>query len=121
MPGHPAATSACDVIAEIDLSLTEHRSQSATRELINEAALVVALTDRHRDMMRQFFTYDADKIVSFNDLTSKGNVMDPIGGDIEAFRTTRDLLRKEMPQIIAAFRARVSSQSQKFGDQGPLH
>ena len=100
--GYPAAEHAQQALAEIGLSLADHRSLPLTRDMINEATLVVAATARHRDMLRQFFAAEAAKIRSFGDLTDGGDLSDPIGGDLSAFRQTRDLLCAHMPRIIAS-------------------
>jgi len=100
--GYPAARLASDAMTEIGLSLDDHRSQAASRQMIQSATLVVALTERHRDMLRQYFNQPAADIVSWDDLTGLGDVADPSGGGIADFRKTRDRLRAGMPAVIDA-------------------
>jgi protein-tyrosine-phosphatase len=100
LDGYPATDFARSVMEEIGLSLAEHRSRALTRELVNDAALVVTATQRHRDDLRYFFAQESAKIVSFDDLTGLGDVADPMGSDAAEFRRIRDLLREGTPRIL---------------------
>lgn len=99
--GHPAVENAREAIEEIGLTLDSHRAQMMTRELVADAALVVAVTARHRDDLRHVFPNDREKIVSFDDLTGLGDLNDPYGGEPDEFRRTAALLIRGMPNIIA--------------------
>jgi protein-tyrosine-phosphatase len=100
--GYAAAELAHEALAEIGLSLEDHRSQPVTKELLENAALVVAVTDNHREMLRRLARDHAAKIVSLRDITGHPDLADPIGGKLQDFRKTRDVLRAHMPRIIAA-------------------
>ncbi|MDQ2818039.1 MAG: hypothetical protein M3T49_07530 [Candidatus Eremiobacteraeota bacterium] len=117
-PGYPAAAGAREAMGEINLSLEDHRSRPVTRELISEAALVVTATQRQKQALSQFFGPAQARIVSFGELTGRGDLADPIGGNAAAFRATRDLLRSEMPKVLAAVAA-VADASLAGADQGP--
>jgi protein-tyrosine-phosphatase len=103
LPGYAAASIAQTTISEIGLSLEHHRSQPASADLIARATLVVAMTDTQRDMLQTAFPNDKDKIVSFNDVTGLGDVLDPVGGDAAQVRAVRDLLQRGMPAVFETF------------------
>ena len=102
LAGEVAEARTRDVMAEIHMSLDEHRAQQISRELLDEATLVVALTDRHKLGLRALAPQRADRIVSFNDLTELGDVPDPFGGDIEEFRAVRDRIRAGIKSVVDA-------------------
>lgn len=102
LPGYAAAGVAHATIHEIGLSLEHHRSQPASADLIARATLVVTMTDQQRDMLRAANKNDAAKILSFNDLTSRGDVPDPVGGERDEVRAVRDVFVSEMSTIFAA-------------------
>lgn len=101
LPGYAAASIAQATISEIGLSLEHHRSQPANAELIAKATLVVAMTDAQRDMLHTAFPKHRDKVLSFDDITHRGDVPDPIGGDADEVRAVRDMLQSSMPVIFA--------------------
>ena len=102
LAGDSASELANDAIAELGLSLDDHRARSLTRELVSEARLVVTATQRQRDDLRRIFAADRDKIRSFDELTGLGEVHDPFGGEQDEFRRTATLLVRGMPAILSA-------------------
>lgn len=112
LPGYAAASVAQVTISEIGLSLERHRSKPANADLISRATLVVTMTDAQREMLHTAFPKDRQKVVSFDDLTSKGDVPDPIGGDAAEVRAVRDMLQSSMSTIFAALEQRVRAGSQ---------
>lgn len=118
-PGYCAAAAAQDAMAEVGISLADHRSQPVSRALMQDAALVVTATDRQKETLRLFFSWMAARILSFGDISGRNDLADPIGGDSAGFRTTRDLLCAEMPRIIAALDRCARAHSGDGGHQGP--
>ena len=106
LSGYGAATIAQATMSEIGLSLEHHRSQPANAELISRAALVVTMTDAQRDMLQTTFPKDRDKVISFNDLTGLGDVLDPVGGEADEVRAVRDQLQSAMPLIFHELKER---------------
>lgn len=100
LTGQRAENGARYAAARLGLLLDEHRAQPVTRELIDDASLVVCVTDRHRDHVRQFFPRGRAKIVSFDELTGLGDIPDPYGGNEADYRALRDQLEKGMPKIV---------------------
>lgn len=106
LPGYGAATIAQATMNEIGLSLEHHRSQPANADLVSRASLVVTMTDAQRDMLHTAFPKDRERVRSFNDLTGRGDVPDPIGGDAAEVRAVRDLLQSSMPAVFGALERR---------------
>lgn len=100
LTGQRAEVGARAVAADLGLMLDAHRAQPVTRDLVASASLVVCVTDRHRDHVRQFFPHQRAKIVSYDELTGLGDIPDPYGGDAADYRALRDQLEKGMPKIV---------------------
>ncbi len=100
LTGQRAEDGARAAAAALGLILDAHRAQPVTRDLITSASLVVCVTDRHRDHVRQFFPNQRSKIVSFDEITGLGDIPDPYGGDDADYRALRDQLQKGMPKIV---------------------
>jgi len=101
-PGNAAMEFACDALEEIGLQLDEHRARPIDPRMLARADLVVAVTGRHRDQLRAAMPAAADRIRSFAELTGLGDLADPIGGELDAYRRVRDLLVDGMPRVLAA-------------------
>jgi len=106
LEGEPAHELACEAVEALGLSLASHRAQGLTRAMMADAALVLAVTKRHRDDLRSFFPNDVAKIVSFDEVTGLGDLVDPFGDGPDAFARTAELLERGMPAVLAAMRAR---------------
>jgi protein-tyrosine-phosphatase len=106
LEGDRAHELACEAVEALGLSLEPHRAQSLTREMVREAALVLAVTRRHRDDIRRHFPGHFEKIVSFDDATGLGDLDDPFGGGPREFDRIAALLRNGMPSVLQALLAR---------------
>ncbi|HEY7980811.1 MAG TPA: hypothetical protein VID19_04945 [Candidatus Eremiobacteraceae bacterium] len=100
LTGQRAEHGARSAAADLGLLLDAHRAQPVTRDLVTAASLVVCVTDRHRDHVRQFFAHERAKIVSFDEVTGLGDIPDPYGGSDADYRALRDQLEQGMPKII---------------------
>jgi len=102
--GYPASPHALDVVAEKGMDLKPHRSQSLTRELIDQSAVIVAMTNDHAKIIRYRFPDCADRIHlmrSFDpDAPPQSDVSDPFGGTLGEYRTCCALLQKSIPGLL---------------------
>jgi protein-tyrosine-phosphatase len=100
LSGQRAENGAREAAIDAGLMLESHRARPVTRELVTGASLVVCVTDRHRDHVRQFFPNERAKIVSFDELTGLGDIDDPYGGAAADYRALREQLGNGMPKIV---------------------
>ncbi|HYK52764.1 MAG TPA: hypothetical protein VEV38_04470 [Candidatus Eremiobacteraceae bacterium] len=107
LEGHEATELTRSALADIGLSIDDHRARQLTRELVDGAALVITATTRQRNDLHHFFKDDRSKIASFNDLTNLGDLTDPYGSGQEAFSKTAALLQQGMPAIFSALQKRT--------------
>jgi len=94
-----ASRNAAEAMAELGVSLGFHRSRPVSPTLVEEADRVYVMTERHRDILLDFASADPARI----QLVDPGgqNVADPIGGDLDTYRTTRDFLRRAVGARLA--------------------
>lgn len=107
LEGHEATELTRSALADVGLSIDDHRARQLTRDLVADAALVITATNRQRDDLHHFFRNDRSKIVSFNDLTSLGDLTDPYGSGPDAFARIASLLQRGMPAIFSSLRDRT--------------
>jgi protein-tyrosine-phosphatase len=91
--GCPASREAVKALKELDIDLRPHRSQQLTQALVDEAALIVVMTEGHRQLCLTHFPEAASKVrvlKSFDPGARDNDVADPIGCSIPVYRAVRD-------------------------------
>ncbi|MFW6386342.1 MAG: ribose 5-phosphate isomerase B [Bacillota bacterium] len=91
------------VLREENINSDDFSSRSVSEELIEEADLVLTMTVRHRQILRDRFSAFKEKIFTlreFNGAAGDLDITDPFGRPIEFYRTTRDQLKEELKELI---------------------
>jgi L-threonylcarbamoyladenylate synthase len=104
--GDEATLESIEVMREVDLDLSSHRSTRLSPELVDETSLFVAMTGRHAEVLRQLFPERADSVRT---LLSGQDVPDPFGCGIYTYRKTRDVIRLGVDALISELREKDGS------------
>jgi RpiB/LacA/LacB family sugar-phosphate isomerase len=104
--GWPASEEAVEAVAELGLDLRAHRSRPLTRDLAEQADVILTLTRSHRD---QILRYAPDLAPKVRLLTSFGSgpaadIADPVGGSLDLYRRTRDQIRGALADFVLSLR-----------------
>ena len=109
--GAPASDGALLVGMERNLDLSQHRSQTLTRELVRDADLILAMGPHHLERIEALG--GTGKAYLLTDFASRGAssrpVNDPIGGELEVYRATVDELEEEVRRVFDRITAERSS------------
>ena len=109
--GAPASDGALLVGMERGLDLSSHRAQTLTRELVRDADLILAMGPHHLERIEALGGSGKSYLVT--DFASRGAsarpVNDPIGGELEVYRTTADELQEEVRRVFDRITAERSS------------
>ena len=92
--GGCASPEAVAVMREIGIDIASHRNQSLTRALVEEAAIILAMTDGHRREIERRFPEAKAKVrlvKSFGAAPAE-DVVDPFGASADVYRRVRDEL-----------------------------
>lgn len=107
----PASDGALLVGMERGLDLSQHRAQTLTRELVRDAALVLAMGPHHLERIEALG--GTGKAYLLTDYTSRGGttrpINDPIGGELDVYRATADELEQEVRRLFDRITAERSS------------
>ncbi|MBD3367031.1 MAG: low molecular weight protein arginine phosphatase [Candidatus Eisenbacteria bacterium] len=104
--GAPATPEAVTVAAESRVDISDHRSSALTPERIESADLILAMARHHVDEITDLVPAAAGKTHLLSTYAGRGDedVPDPIGGDLDEYRSSygliRDLLRSALPRIL---------------------
>ncbi len=99
--GMPASQEAVAAMRELGVDMSGHRSQPVGTGLVEDAALVVAMTAAHRQQIVQLFPGARPKTFLLKSFAPApgGDVMDPIGHHRPVYRAIRDEIESAMPEL----------------------
>ncbi len=91
--GRPASVFAVEEMRERGIDMRAHRSQPVTRELVETADLVLAMTRNHVEALEVAFPDQAAKVHLLSTVVGRGHdIADPYGGSRTEYATiARDL------------------------------
>lgn len=111
--GAPASDGALLVGMERGLDLSQHRSQALTRQLVENADLILAMGPHHLERVEALG--GAGKAYLLTDFASHGAVSrpvnDPVGGELDVYRATTDELEQEVRRVFDRLLAERSSRN----------
>jgi glycine hydroxymethyltransferase len=102
-PGQPPSAHAVDVLAEMGVDISQHRSRPLSEKVIDEADWIVAMTRSHLDSIIYLFPRAAEKVYllrEFEPGATSLDVADPIGMGLEAYRAARDIILNGLPGLM---------------------
>lgn len=111
--GEPVSENSVYALKKVGIDLSNHRSQPLTQGMLNEALMVLCMTESHRAMIqvqaepvpkhlylfRQFLAGDGDKEIG-----------DPYGGPLRVYEAARDEMVESIPSLVAYLRTLVAPQ-----------
>jgi protein-tyrosine-phosphatase len=95
--GRPASRYASQEMAQRGIDLSTHRSRSVTRELMEKADLVLAMTRSHVEVLEADFSGQAHKVHMLSEMVGmEHDILDPYGGT----RLEYEYTARELEQLI---------------------
>jgi protein-tyrosine phosphatase len=102
--GQPASGPTVQVMQELGINISEHRSQPLSAALTEKADLVLALSGEHAEIIRESFPEAARKTFLLSEYADKTagpvDIPDPMGRPIETYRLVRDRIREYVSKIL---------------------
>lgn len=100
--GEPATRHAATALKKVGLSLDKHRSRPVNPELLENAALVLCMTESHRYALLSQYEDIPAPILLLRELIPNADreIPDPYGGALEHYEACRDSIVEAIPSII---------------------
>jgi len=98
-------------LKKVGIDIAAHKSQPVTQEMLNDALLILCMTEAHRAMIRhqaQPVPRELRLFREFMPLGKRREVPDPYGGRSELYETCRDELVEAIPSIVAHIKGLLS-------------
>lgn len=107
LPGKQAASPAISVVAENGIDISDHRSRPLTKELLDEADLVLTMSIEHNDYIKGMGMGYLEKtflLKEFGHLPTGDerdlSIHDPLGGTEETYRKCFQEIKAEIERIL---------------------
>ena len=101
--GMDATANSVDVLREIGIDMSGHRTRAVTEDIINEADVIAAMTQSHIDELLDIVPSAKEKMFlvrSFDPSSDTRDVPDPVGWDIDIYRGTREMFSGALPGLL---------------------
>ncbi len=88
---------------EEGIDISRQRSRMLTPEMVDDYTHIFGLGSGHADAIRSYFPEATEKTFVLREFVADGldlEVPDPIGGDLDEYRLTRNLIKEAMPSIL---------------------
>lgn len=112
LPGNTATSEALIVAREMKADLSAHRSQPLHPELLELADYIITMTSIHRDSIAALHP-NLEKSTRL--LCGKGDLADPIGGDLEVYRKCAKTMQQHIEKLVSDM---VAAGVPEFVDEG---
>lgn len=87
--GYPVHNYVNLLLQEKGVDISQHRSRSITREIINKFNLILVMETGHKEGLRVAYPDTASKVYLLSELIDQRyDIVDPIGGSIVDFKET---------------------------------
>jgi protein-tyrosine-phosphatase len=101
--GMDGSPNSVDVLREIGMDMSEHRTRGITPEMLEKSAVIVGMAQSHIDDMLSIAPSLSEKFFlmrSFDPHADTRDVPDPVGWDIDVYRGTREMMDGAIPGLI---------------------
>lgn len=104
MENMPPSTNSVLAMREEGIDISHQRSQMLTPPMVEEFTHIFGMGEGHIDTIRAYFPEAQEKTFVVREFVARDgidlNVPDPIGGDLDEYRLTRNLIKEAMPSIL---------------------
>ena len=103
--GQAASQHSVDVMKQESIDISDHASRMLTPEIVEQASHVFGMTRTHRDAVQMMFPEAREKVFVLreflvgSDADFDLDVSDPIGGSLEEYQRTRNLIKEALDGV----------------------
>ena len=101
MDGVGAAENAILALKELDINISDHKAQSLSRGLVEEADLILTMSRSHKESLLLKYPDIKDKVYLLNEYAfgKVRDIQDPFGRDEYNYKLVRDEILKALENI----------------------
>lgn len=107
-PGEPASKHSVAALKKVKIDLSQHKSQPVTQELIDQAFVILGMTDSHLDMFAYYNHSNPPEHIhlfrEFVENDQKSQISDPFGQDFDAYQECLNSMLEAIPSLVTFLR-----------------
>jgi protein-tyrosine phosphatase len=109
--GSPASIHSVEAMKEKGLDISNHRSRLLTREMVEKAGLILAMTEMHEVAIEEEYGDLAKgKLFLWRQwMGISRQVGDPFGSDLAVYRACRNAISEALPSVVEFIKKRLSA------------
>jgi protein-tyrosine-phosphatase len=112
--GDPVSENSVVAMKKVGLDIAKHTSQPLSQKMINDAALILGMTESHRAMINLQSSPRPKHLYLFREfMPQRGDkeIGDPFGGPIRLYEATRDEMVEAIPSLVEFIRKNIAVKS----------
>ena len=101
--GDPVSENSVLALKKVGLDISKHTSRPLTQKMMDEASLVLGMTESHRAMIQLQAEPPPKNLFLFREFISpRGDkqIGDPFGGSLKLYESTRDEMVEAIPSLV---------------------
>jgi protein-tyrosine-phosphatase len=109
--GDPVSENSVVALKKVGLDIANHKSRPLTQQMINDAALILGMTESHRAMIQFQAEPPPKRLHLFREfMPQRGDkeIGDPFGGPIKLYESTRDEMVEAIPSLVEFIKTQIA-------------
>ena len=109
--GDRVSENSVTALKKVGLDIAGHLSRPVTQELLDEALMVLCMTESHRAMIRAQAEPPPKNLFLFREFMPQmgdKEIGDPYGGPLRVYESTRDEIVEALPSLVEFIKTRVA-------------
>lgn len=99
--GQSASQNASRVMNEMGLDISRHISTPVSDELLNDATLILTLTEAHKNLIFSNYPNAGHKTFTLLEyIGENGDITDPFGGPIDTYRSCATKIKNSVEKLL---------------------
>lgn len=103
--GQKASRNAIEALKDRNIDLSFHLSKPLTEEMVEEADLILTMTENHKMQILSTLPHSNDKVYTLKEFAygeaEDKNICDPYGQNIEVYRACADEIESALKKVIS--------------------
>lgn len=111
LAGEPVSANSVAALKKVGLNVSSHRSQPLNQEMLDQAALVLCMTESHRAMIQRQGNPPPKNLFLFREFMPKAassEIPDPYGGPLKLYEAARDEMVEAIPSLVEFIKTQVA-------------
>lgn len=103
--GQKASVNAIEALKEKNIDLNSHASKQLTKEMIEEADIILTMTNSHKRQILRAVPSAKEKLYTLKEFShgETADISDPYGQNIDVYKACADEIEKALKKIVSKY------------------